>query len=58
MTRTSESLDVGAVVLGFNHVINDSIAVNLTVEAGITDDAPDVIMTLRVPIRYDNLFGN
>lgn len=58
VTVTSEDLDVGAIVLGINHVVNDSVAVNITVEAGITDDAPDVIMTLRVPIRYDNLFGN
>ncbi|MCH8869262.1 MAG: hypothetical protein IIC85_06090 [Chloroflexi bacterium] len=57
VTRTSESLDVGALVLGFSHVVSDRIAVNLNFSAGITDDAPDIVMTLRVPIRFDNLFS-
>ncbi len=56
-TQTSPSLDVGSLVLGFNHVVNDRISVNLTTEAGITDDAPDIVLTLRVPIRFDNLFS-
>ena len=57
VTRTSEPLDVGALVLGFSHVVSDRVAVNLNFSAGITDDAPDIVMTLRVPVRFDNLFS-
>ncbi len=56
-TATSETLDVGALVLGFTHAVTDNVGLNLTFEAGITEDAPDIVMTLRVPIRFDDLFS-
>ncbi len=56
LTATSEDFDVGSLVMQFNHAVNDKISVNLTTEAGITDDAPDIVLTLRVPVRFDNLF--
>ena len=48
----SESFDVGSLLLGFTYVPNDRMALNLNLEAGITDDAPDIRLIFRVPIRF------
>lgn len=52
---SSETLDVGAALLGFGYRINDAVSVNLGLEIGATQDAPDIVATFRVPIRF-NLF--
>lgn len=46
---SSSSLSVGSLLLGYSFQINDYSAANLNFELGVTDDAPDVLMTLRVP---------
>lgn len=48
----SEGLDVGKLTLGFAYILSESVAVNLSFEAGVTDDAPDVTMRLRLPIKF------
>lgn len=50
--QTSSTLDVGALLLGFGLRINEQIAANLNLELGITADAPDVALTLRVPYSF------
>ncbi len=50
---SSSSLDVGALLLGFSYQIKDGVGWNLNLELGATDDAPDVVLTFRVPIVYD-----
>ena len=49
----SESLDVGALLFGTSYRISDSVRVNLNTQIGVTEDAPDVRLTLRVPISFD-----
>ena len=49
----SESLDVGALLFGTSYRISDSVSVNLNTQIGVTEDAPDVRLTLRVPISFD-----
>lgn len=46
----SESLQVGALLLGFGYRLDPEMSVNVNLELGITADAPDVSLTLRVPI--------
>ena len=46
---SSSSLSVGALLLGYSFQINSYSSVNLNLEVGVTDDAPDVLMTLRAP---------
>ena len=49
---TGDRLDVGALAFGVNYQISDSTAVNLSVLAGVTEDAPDVRIILRIPIAF------
>ncbi len=46
---SSSSLKLGAMLLGFGYRINDHTSANVNLELGVTADAPDVTMTLRVP---------
>lgn len=46
---SSSSLSVGSLLLGYSYQINNYSSVNLNLEVGVTDDAPDVLMTLRAP---------
>lgn len=49
---TSPSLDVGALLLGFSHRLNDRASLNMNLELGVTADAPDMTMTLRAPFAF------
>jgi len=53
--RNSAWLQVGTLDLGYAYTVNDMIALNLGVSAGLTSDAPDSRVILRVPITL-NLF--
>ncbi|MEJ2685843.1 MAG: transporter [Gammaproteobacteria bacterium] len=49
-TRLSSSrLKLGAMLLGFGYRLSDHVSANINLELGVTADAPDVTMTLRVP---------
>jgi len=50
---SSSTLSVGSLLLGYSYQINDYSSANLNFELGVTDDAPDVLMTLRVPFVLD-----
>jgi hypothetical protein len=52
---SASSLSVGSLLLGYGFQINNYSSVNLNLEVGVTDDAPDVLMTLRAPFTL-NLF--
>jgi hypothetical protein len=50
----SASLDVGSLLLGWGYSLTNRVATNLNLELGVTDDAPDVLITLRVPfVAYE-----
>lgn len=51
----SDKLHVGRLLTGFGYRVSDATSLNLNVDAGLTDDAPDVRVTFRVPM-YFNLF--
>jgi hypothetical protein len=49
----SRDLQVGSFLLGFSHRLSDRVGVNLNLAVGATEDAPDVRVTLRVPVSFD-----
>ncbi|MEQ6888802.1 transporter [Halomonas sp. CS7] len=46
----SQTLNVGSLLLGWNYSLNPDVNINLGLELGITEDAPDTTLTLRMPI--------
>lgn len=48
----SSSLDVGALLLGFSYRLGEHTSLNTNLELGITADAPDVTLTVRVPYAF------
>lgn len=50
---SSEEFDVGSLSFGYSYALSDSTSLNLTLQTGVTEDAPDVRMLLRVPIKFD-----
>ncbi|NIA67450.1 transporter [Pelagibius litoralis] len=53
VTFESESFEVGRLSLGFSYALSNNINVNLNTQIGVTDDAPDVVLTLRTPLTFD-----
>jgi hypothetical protein len=49
----SQSLQVGSTTFGYSYQINDRVGLNFNVAAGVTDDAPDMQATFRIPIKFD-----
>lgn len=48
-TQRSRTLNVGSLLLGWSYQLNQDVSVNLGLELGVTDDAPNTVLTLRVP---------
>jgi hypothetical protein len=53
----SDELQVGAASFGYAYQLNERAGVNFNLSFGVTDDAPDMQATVRVPIKFD-LFEN
>ncbi|MEQ8355985.1 MAG: transporter [Kiloniellaceae bacterium] len=49
----SEDFSVGRLSLGFSYALTDDININLNTQIGVTDDAPDVVLTLRTPLTFN-----
>jgi len=49
----SNVLQVGTVDLGYSYNLTNDTNLNFTVSAGVTSDAPDVRLILRVPMTFD-----
>lgn len=49
----SQNLQVGSTTVGYSYQLNDRVGLNLNVATGVTDDAPDMQATLRIPIKFD-----
>jgi hypothetical protein len=45
----SADLSVGSLLLGYGYQLNSKVGINVNVEVGATDDAPDASISLRVP---------
>ncbi|WP_299234787.1 transporter [uncultured Halomonas sp.] len=46
----SQTLNVGSLLLGWNYSLNSDVNINVGLELGITEDAPDTTLTFRMPI--------
>ena len=53
VTSKSEDLQVGSMTAGVYHRINDTVAVNLSAGWGVTSDASDIDLLLRVPLSFN-----
>ncbi|MGF1610354.1 MAG: transporter [Kiloniellales bacterium] len=49
----SESLDVGSLLFGMSYRVSPDFRLNLNTKVGVTEDAPDVSITLRAPISFE-----
>jgi hypothetical protein len=49
----SNTLHVGSFLVGAGYRVSDDVGVNLDLELGATDDAPDMRALLRVPVSFD-----
>lgn len=49
----SSILQVGSTTFGYSYQVNDRVGLNFNVATGVTDDAPDMQATLRIPIKFD-----
>lgn len=50
----SSSLDIGSLLVGIGVVFTKKVRVNIDMEFGVTDDAPDVTLSMRTPILNSN----
>ena len=46
------ALRIASGLLGMSYRVNDDVVLNLSAQAGVTDDAPDFRLLLRVPIAF------
>lgn len=51
-TEKSNSLHLGSFLFGMGYRVADNVGVNLDMEIGATDDAPDMRAFIRVPIAF------
>jgi hypothetical protein len=51
-TQTSTELQVGALALGMSFRATEQLTVSTGVNVGVTEDAPDVSVSLRLPFRW------
>ena len=52
MKSDSERLSVGTLSFGVNFQVREDVSVNVGVSAGVTEDAPDVSISFRVPTSF------
>lgn len=48
----TRNLQMGRLLLGVSHRFSDKFQVNWTIEAGVTEDSPDVRTSLRIPFYF------
>ena len=48
----SNSLDVGSLAIGVSYTLSQAVSLAFSLQAGVTEDAPDVVWTVRVPISF------
>lgn len=48
-TQSSRSLNIASLLLGWSYQVSPRTSVSLNLELGVTDDAPDTLLTLRAP---------
>ncbi len=49
----SRELQIGTLDMGYAYKLSDFIGINFNVSAGVTEDAPDANVIVRVPLTFD-----
>lgn len=55
-TQDSSQLHIGSALFGLSYAVSDRVRINLDFDLGITEDAPDMRASLRVPIQLGKVF--
>jgi Putative MetA-pathway of phenol degradation len=50
---TSDTLQIGSLNVGYAYRMTDNTNLNFNIGAGLTDDAPDVRLTTRIPMSFE-----
>ena len=50
--KSGEVLQLDSLTTGFSLAINDKTSVNMSLQAGLTEDAPDVQLNFGMPIMF------
>ena len=56
VTLNSSSLTIGSMLMGYSYQLTNDVGINLNLELGVTDDAPDMLVTFRVPFTVGSLW--
>lgn len=56
VTLNSTSLTIGSMLMGYSYQLTNDVGINLNLELGVTDDAPDMLVTFRVPFSVGSLW--
>lgn len=56
VTLNSTSLTIGSMLMGYSYQLTNDVGINLNLELGVTDDAPDMLVTFRVPFAAGSLW--
>lgn len=49
----SDSFEAGSLLFGLSYALSPKVGINLNLAAGVTDEAPDARISVRVPISFD-----
>jgi len=52
-TASTSTLNIGSLLLGYALQISPRTAANVNLEFGVTADAPDVLLTVRLPMQFE-----
>lgn len=53
VSLNSDLLQIGSLDFGYAYQFSDRYSLNVNASAGVTDDAPDIRLGIRVPIKFD-----
>jgi hypothetical protein len=53
VSLNNDFLQVGSLDLGYAYQLNDRLSLNFNASFGVTEDAPDTRIGIRVPIKFD-----
>lgn len=56
-TFSSDRLTIASMLLGYSYQLTNKTNINLNLEFGMTDDAPDFLLTFRIPITSAKLWN-
>lgn len=56
VTLRSTKLTIGSLLMGYSYQLTNDVGINFNLESGVTDDAPDMVMTFRLPFTLGTLW--